>query len=89
MPGIIRSFPRTREPSLCHKTWVPAFAGTNGAAQSEMKLPCAETKRSHPLDKTIHHALLAGLVERDGQLVAVDEFHVAVAEFLVKHAVAG
>ena len=44
--------------------------------------------RSHPLHKTIHHALLAGLVEMDGQLVAVDGGDVAVAEFQVKHALA-
>ena len=44
---------------------------------------------SHPLHKTIHHALFAGLVEMDGQLVAVHGGDVAVAEFLMKHAVAG
>ena len=43
---------------------------------------------SHPLDKTIHHAFLAGAVELDGQLVAVDRGDVAVAEFLMEHAVA-
>jgi hypothetical protein len=43
---------------------------------------------SHPLDKTIHHAFLAGAVELDRQLVAVDRGDVAVAEFLVKDAVA-
>ncbi len=43
---------------------------------------------SHPFHKTIHHALLAGLVELDGQLVAVHGGDVAVAEFLMKHAVA-
>ena len=43
---------------------------------------------SHPLHKTIHHAFLAGLVEGDGELVAVDADDVAVAEFLVEHAVA-
>src|SRR5471032_588680 len=41
-----------------------------------------------PLDKTIDHLLLAGLLERDGELVAVDLHHLAVAEFLVKHAIA-
>src|SRR5215207_755826 len=41
----------------------------------------------HPLHKTIDHLLLAGLLERDRQLVAVDLHHVAVAELLVKHAV--
>jgi hypothetical protein len=40
-----------------------------------------------PLDKTIDHLLLAGLLERDGELVAVDLHHLAVAEFLVEHAV--
>jgi hypothetical protein len=44
--------------------------------------------RSRPLHKTIHHALFAGLVEGDGELVAVDVDDVAVAEFLVEHAVA-
>src|SRR5689334_9993724 len=43
---------------------------------------------SHPLDETIHHPLLAGAVELDGQLVAVDRGDVAVAEFLMKDAVA-
>ena len=43
---------------------------------------------SHPFDKTIHHALLAGAVERDGELVAVQHSHVTVAELLVKHPVA-
>src|SRR5262249_47482215 len=36
---------------------------------------------------TVDHLLLAGLVEGDGELVAVDLHHMAVAEFLVKHAV--
>src|SRR5882757_6327019 len=40
-----------------------------------------------PLHKTIDHLLLAGLLEGNGELVAVDLDHVAVAEFLVKHAV--
>src|SRR5438105_3736865 len=40
-----------------------------------------------PLHETIDHLLLAGFLERDGELVAVDFHHVAVAEFLVKHAV--
>src|SRR5687768_8598349 len=45
-------------------------------------------KKSHRLYKTIHHALLAGPVERNGELVAVHQHDIAVAEFLVKHAVA-
>src|ERR1700732_4149635 len=40
--------------------------------------------RSHPLDKTIDHLFLAGLFERDGELVAVDLHDVAVAELLVE-----
>ena len=42
---------------------------------------------SRPLDKTVDHLLLAGLVEGDGELVAVDLDDMAVAEFLVEHAV--
>jgi hypothetical protein len=42
----------------------------------------------NPLHETIHHALFAGLVEGNGQLVAVDGGDVAVAEFQVENAVA-
>src|ERR1700712_4076534 len=41
----------------------------------------------NPLHETIDHLLLAGFLERDRQLVAVDFHNVAVAELLVKHAV--
>ena len=41
-----------------------------------------DSTNSHPLHKTIHHPLFAGLVEADGQLVAVHGGDVAVAEFL-------
>src|SRR5207237_1091425 len=37
----------------------------------------------------VYHAFFAGLVERDGELVAVDMRHIAVAELLMKDAVAG
>src|SRR5579871_6983436 len=40
-----------------------------------------------PLHKAIDHLLLASLVEGDGELVAVDFHHMAVAEFLVEDAV--
>src|ERR1700730_11975265 len=40
-----------------------------------------------PLHETIDHLFLAGLLARDGELVAVDLHHMAVAEFLVEHAV--
>src|SRR3984957_2544398 len=43
---------------------------------------------SHPLDKTIDHLLLAGFFQREGELVAVDLHHLAVAEFLVKDPIA-
>ena len=44
------------------------------------------TKRvSHPLDETVDHLLLAGLVEIYRQLIAVDLRHPAIAEFLVEH----
>ena len=41
-----------------------------------------------PLHKTIDHLLLARLFEGNGELVAVDLHHLAVAEFLVKDAIA-
>src|ERR1700757_3275937 len=50
-------------------------------------LACNSQAPSRPLDKTVHHLLLAGLVEGDGELVAVDLHHMAVAEFLVEDAV--
>jgi hypothetical protein len=56
-----------------------------------LKIATAQARtrsRSHPLHKTIHYALLAGLVELNRQLVAVDGGDVAVAEFLVEDAVA-
>src|SRR5579871_3711790 len=40
-----------------------------------------------PLHKAIDHLLLASLVEGDGELVAIDFHHMAVAEFLVEDAV--
>src|SRR6202795_2693969 len=42
---------------------------------------------SDPLDETVDHLFLAGLLKGDGELVAVDLHHLAVAEFLVKHPV--
>src|SRR5262249_11148087 len=50
--------------------------------------PRKNARASHTLDKTIHHPLLAGFVELDRELVAVDRRDVAVAELLVKDAVA-
>jgi len=44
-------------------------------------------RASHPLDKAIHHAFFPRSVEGNGELVAVDGHHVAIAEFLVKYAV--
>src|SRR5262245_19251302 len=43
---------------------------------------------SHPPHPAIERLLLAGLVEQDCQLVALDRDHVAVAEFLMEHALA-
>jgi hypothetical protein len=42
----------------------------------------------HPLDETIDHLLLAGLLERDGELFVVNLYHLAVAKFLMKYAAA-
>src|SRR5215467_13805392 len=46
------------------------------------------SRELYPLHEMIHHLLLARLIERDGELVALDVDDVAVAEFLVEHAVA-
>jgi hypothetical protein len=46
-----------------------------------------EAHNLHPLHKAIDHLFLAGLFERDGELVAVDLHHLAVAELLVEHPV--
>ena len=43
---------------------------------------------SNSLDKAVHDALFAGLVEVNGELVAVDLRHIAVAELLMEDAVA-
>src|SRR5260370_2944849 len=43
--------------------------------------------RSDPLQETIDHLFLAGLLKGDGELVAVDLSDLAVAELLVKHPV--
>jgi hypothetical protein len=49
--------------------------------------PCARTA-SHPRNEAVHHLLLAGVVEVDDEFVAFHVGHIAVAEFLVEHAVA-
>ena len=64
----------------------PHPARTSGPRQPSPGQGGERDEMSHPLHKTIHHALFAGLVEADGQLVAVHGGDVAVAEFLVKHA---
>ena len=43
--------------------------------------------RLRPLHEAVDHLFLAGLLERNRQLVAVDLDHLAVAELLVKHPV--
>src|SRR5439155_26391090 len=58
--------------------------GTRGGVRNASD---REKRPLYPLGETIDDLLLAGLLERDRQLVAVDLHHVAVAEFLVKHAI--
>ena len=53
-----------------------------------MRLSGRLCRPSVPLHEGIQHALLAGLVEIDGQLVAVDRADAAIAEFLVEDALA-
>src|SRR5260370_39412369 len=67
-----------------------AASRTPNPCPNSRKAGCGQTglsKKLRPLHKTIDHLLLAGLLERDGELVAVDLDHVTVAEFLVKDAV--
>src|SRR5262249_36080753 len=40
------------------------------------------------LDKAVDHALFAGLVESDGELIAIHHYDIAVTEFLVEDALA-
>ncbi len=71
-------------------TW-PSRGGSSAFPRGRRKRRgrrSATSSGSHPLDEAVHHALLAGLVERDGKLVAVDGDDIAVAELQVEHAVA-
>src|SRR4029077_1476915 len=61
--------------------------GTAGQTAPNQRCVGEQVAPSRPLDKAVDHLLLAGLVEGDGELVAVDLDDMAVAEFLVEHAV--
>src|SRR5262249_40026457 len=50
--------------------------------------PCRGEMSLRAFDKRIDHPFFARLVEGDGELVAFDRDDVAVAEFLVEHALA-
>src|SRR4249920_2385735 len=69
---------------------MPGATRRSRAARTEhsrLRIQAGRGWGSRPLDETIHHLLLAGFLEGDRELVAVDLDDVAVAEFLVKHAV--
>src|SRR5665647_2491755 len=51
----------------------------------EQAVPFRIRRGLNPLHETIDDLLLAGLLEGDGELVAVDLHHMAVAELLVTH----
>jgi len=53
-----------------------------------MRGVAAALPASRLLHEAVHHLLLAGLVELDGELVAVDDADAAIAELLVEDAVA-
>src|SRR6476620_1027102 len=72
--------PQNARPSRRAPHWRSRRPGSS-QAQSGGKA----ASRSGSLDERIDHLLLPGLVEIDGELVAVDMRHVAIAEFLVKH----
>ena len=46
------------------------------------------SSKSGPLDEAVHHHLVPGLVESDGELVVLDALDRAVTEFLMEDAVA-
>ena len=76
---------------LYHEPWSAIrVADRHGHSSSGGLL--AESNRSgpvhsRPLHETIDHLFLTGLFKGDGELVAVDFHHLAVAELLVKYAV--
>src|SRR4029077_5296081 len=77
-PTYISRLSRSNELS-----WIMAvvISGTVHASEATHRI-------SHPLHEAIHPLLFARSIERDGELVALDLYDVAVAEFLVEHAVA-
>src|SRR5690606_1570379 len=92
------SFPRKREPplSLPQSTEVPACAwGRGSGADCRRWVKCPGSGRHgtpvcrSPLaDEALQDLLGAGLLEIDGQLVALDLDHLAIAEFEVEHPLA-
>src|SRR5262249_48011546 len=68
---------------------ISAFQRGSPASHREPAMRvCQSAGRSGLCDKAIDDALLAGLVELDRELVAVDHHHLAISEFLVKDAIA-
>src|ERR1039458_2101933 len=59
----------------------------NHMMEDRCRLAHVERGGLNPLHETIDHLFLAGFFKRDGEFVAVDFHHVAIAEFLVEHAV--
>ena len=86
---VVRTCYSIENPDLSFKPPFDVAAVCQHGVNSPPLPRCAACLFSNPLHEAIHHALLAGLVELDGQLVAVDGDDVAVAEFLVEDAVAG
>src|SRR5437763_259795 len=63
-------------------------AARGGSLASVPRVKGVPSPPSRPFDEAVDDALLARFVELDGELVAVDEGDVAVAEFLVEDALA-
>src|SRR5262245_48484393 len=74
----------TGEGSSCSRASLKACASRLGRTARAFQ----QTAISSPRQERRDDALFAGLVEIDGQFVAVDGADAAVAEFLVKHALA-
>lgn len=56
--------------------------------RDEMKTPVCRMGLSDMLHETVQYPFLSGLVEIDGELVAVDHRYIAIAEFHVEDPVA-
>src|SRR5215470_4592578 len=85
---IAAAIPVTRMVLLANAWMLPASLIGLRSCVDKQSIAAGSGLALQPFHKAVHNAFFARLVEGDGELVAVDGHHVAIAEFLVKHAVA-